>query len=1256
MITSDIPKPNNSKFVHLHVHTEYSLLDGAARIGKLVDRAAELDMPALAITDHGVMYGVIDFYKKAKARGVKPIIGCEVYVASRTMVDRDPQKDSDQHHLVLLAKDLEGYRNLTALVSQAHTEGFYYKPRVDHDRLARHSKGLIAMSACLAGEIPRLLLNSQERQARERAAFYRDTFGRENYFIELQDHDIPEQKQANRGLIRLAGELGLGLVATNDVHYVERKDAYIQDVLMCIQMGKTLQDTDRMKFDGAEFYLKSAREMAALFGEVPGALTNTLAIAEACDLQFDFGKHHLPAYPIPDEPAFAQWRRAHGSAPWPGVPWEAAEQYLTYLCKAGMEWRGCAHRDDYRRRLAFELQTICRMGFAGYFLIVQDFCAFSRREGILVGPGRGSAAGSLVAYVLGITDIDPIEYNLLFERFLNPERVSMPDIDIDFDFVRRGEVIDYVVHKYGSDRVAQIITFGTMAARAAVRDVGRVLNLPLADVDKVAKAIPAELGMTIEKAVEISPELQTLCQDSRIGHLVETARAIEGMPRHASTHAAGVVIAPSPLVDYLPVQRGSEEGVTTQFPKDTVEEIGLLKMDLLGLKTLTLIGDVINKIRRSRGLAIELKDLPLDDPKAYQLLSRADSLGVFQLESSGLRAILRELKPNSFDDIIALVALYRPGPLQSGMVEDFIRRKHGQTAVEYLHPALEPILKDTYGVILYQEQVMRIASELAGFTLGEADMLRRAMGKKKPEVIAGLRQQFIEGAVAHHIPEQTAGAIFDLMEFFAGYGFNKSHSAAYALIAYQTAYLKANYPVEFMAGLLTSVADSSDKVAQYVDESQRLGIRVLPPDVSASEIDFSVVVDPLGGGRQIRFGLAAVKNVGRGAIDSILLARETGGPFTSLDDFCTRIDNRQANRRVLESLIKAGALSSLGKRRPLLQALDKCMDVAARRQRDLATGQMNLFDFGGLGGEAGESGGFGGMGGLGGSGEPGGSDGTGGFMGIPGGSAAETAVPLPEIADFPHREILAMEKELLGIYFSGHPLEELRPWLEKQISMTIARIQPDNDQQRVKLGGLIHALRRTTTKKGQLMAYFTLEDWSGGVDVLVFPRTYERCAEKIQDDAVVILEGKIHYEEENKKIFCENLLVVDAAQLAASVDPVTAAQTSAAFDPARAAVGRKVNAAADTNPTNTNPQNPPHRPDAPTLQLWLPVASTDEGARERLISILRAHGGPSPVQLFFTADRKAFRLNPDLWVTLSGDLQAALGRHFDGIRMEVAQG
>ncbi|WP_328597343.1 DNA polymerase III subunit alpha [Heliobacterium mobile] len=1192
-------------FVHLHVHTEYSLLDGAARIGKLVERAVELNMPALAITDHGVMYGVIDFYKKCKAKGIKPIIGCEVYVASRTMFDRDPQKDSEQSHLVLLAKDQEGYRNLMTLVSQAFLEGFYYKPRVDHERLAKHSKGLIALSACLAGEIPRLLLDSQEAAARERAGMYRDIFGHDNYFIELQDHDIPEQKRANKNLIQLASDLNLGLVATNDVHYVERQDAHIQDVLMCIQMGKTLQDTDRMRFDGAEFYLKSAREMAALFGEYPSALNNTLSIAEACNVEFNFGAHHLPAFPIPEDPAFRRWQLENTASPWPGAPWGETEQYLVFLCKKGMAWRGIAERHHYRQRLAFELQTICRMGFAGYFLIVQDFCRFARDHGILVGPGRGSAAGSLVSYVLGITDIDPIEYNLLFERFLNPERVSMPDIDIDFDFVRRGEVIDYVVQKYGSNRVAQIITFGTMAARAAIRDVGRALNLPLADVDKVAKAIPTELGMTIDKALEMSPELQALREDPRIDNLISTAQAIEGMPRHASTHAAGVVIAPAPLNEYLPVTRGTENGVTTQFAKDTVEEIGLLKMDLLGLKTLTLIGDVLDKIKKSQGKEILLKDLPLDDPKAYQLLSRADSLGVFQLESSGLRAILRDLKPNSFDDIVALVALYRPGPLQSGMVEDFIRRKHGQTTVEYLHPNLEPILKDTYGVILYQEQVMRIASDLAGFTLGEADMLRRAMGKKKPEVIAGLRQQFVEGAVAHQVSEKTAGQIFDLIEFFAGYGFNKSHSAAYALIAYQTAFLKANYPVEFMAGLLTSVADQTEKVAQYIDECQRMHIRVLPPDVNASETDFSVVADNETKALQIRFGLAAVKNVGRGAIESILLARETGGRFTSLDDFCTRVDSRQVNRRVLESLIKAGAMSSLGTRRPLLQILDKCLEVAARRQRDLATGQMNLFEFGGED-----------------AGEPG--QGQGG---------AETAVPLPEVADFPHRDILTMEKELLGLYFSGHPLEEVRPFLEQRISMPIAQIQPDMDQQKVILAGVIHSLRRTTTKRGELMAYFTLEDWGGSVDILLFPRAYERFTDKIRDDSIVLLEGKIHYEEENKKIFCERLTPVNPEEASAAASQ----GDSIPFVQAAQKASEQISATAEPQKATLSPRQ---------VILKVPIPSTEKASIQVMLQILQKYRGNTPVQVCFLSDRRAFILDPCYNVQPTASLHEELQRFF----------
>ncbi|KAB2953304.1 DNA polymerase III subunit alpha [Heliorestis acidaminivorans] len=1164
-------------FVHLHTHTEYSLLDGAARISRLIDRAIDLGMPALAITDHGVMYGVIDFYKKAIARGIKPIIGCEVYVAARNRKDRDVQKDGEQHHLVLLAKDLEGYRNLMALVSKAHLEGFYYKPRVDHELLAQYSKGLIALSACLAGEIPSLLLRDQEEQAKERVALYHQIFGKENFYIELQDHGLSEQKKVNRQLIKLAQAFELGLVATNDVHYVNRKDAYLQDVLMCVQMGKTLQDSERMRFQGEEFYLKSAQEMAALFGDYPSALNNTLTIAEACHVDFTFGVNYLPPFPIPQDGHFEYWKAQQDQAPWPNVTWEETEKYLLYLCQQGMARRGISGQQAYEERLAFELQTICRMGFAGYFLIVQDFCNFSRQNDILVGPGRGSAAGSLVSYVLAITDIDPLAYDLLFERFLNPERVSMPDIDIDFDFERRGEVIDYVVKKYGSERVAQIITFGTMAARAAIRDVGRVLNVPLSEVDKVAKAIPAELGMTIEKALKVSPELQKLKENEEVEKLIETAQALEGMPRHASTHAAGVVIAPTKLVDYLPVQRGSDEGVTTQFAKDQVEEIGLLKVDILGLKTLTLVGDAIRKIAKSRGKKVDLKELPLDDAKTYALLGRADSFGVFQLESAGLRAILKELKPSHFEDIVALVALYRPGPLQSGMVDDFIARKHKRKAVEYLHPALEPILKDTYGVILYQEQVMRIASELAGFTLGEADMLRRAMGKKKPEVIAGLRRQFIEGAEKRGIAVETAGHIFDLMEFFAGYGFNKSHSAAYALIAYQTAYLKANYPLEFMAALLTNAADSSEKVAQYIEACRQMSIQVLPPDVNFSDVDFTVVSEK-GEKDKIRFGLAAVKNVGKNAIEAILLSREKDKHFRSLVDFCIRVDGKQVNRRVLESLIKAGAMASIGPRRPLLMILDKCMEVAEMRQRDLATGQMNLFDFGAE--EAGED----------------------------GQKSYNDDVPIPSVTEFPHRDLLTMEKELLGFYFSGHPLEEVRPLIENRTTLPLAQIQREMDQRRVTLGGIIHGLRRTTTKRGEVMAYFTLEDWAGAIEVLVFPRTYNSYSSQLIDEGIVIVEGKIHYEEENKKVFSERLTLLQPE------DRISLTYQKAV----EAEQCDKV------------------------VILRVPFASSEKKTVEALLEILQKHQGATPVQLIFLNDSRAFQLSPVYWVQENPHLQIEL--------------
>ncbi|MGB9920618.1 MAG: DNA polymerase III subunit alpha [Moorellales bacterium] len=1051
-----------ANFVHLHLHSEYSLLDGACRLEKAVAEAARQNMPALAITDHGVMYGVADFYRLAKQQGIKPILGAEVYVARRSRFDRQGQEEQSPFHLVLLARDYRGYQNLLRLVSRAYLEGFYYKPRVDRELLAEHREGLIALSACLAGEIPALFLKGREEEAVAAASWYREVFGPENFFLELQDHELAEQKRANRFLVDLARRLDLPLVATNDVHYLKREDATLHDVLLCIQTGKTLEDSKRLEFPTQEFYFKTGEEMARIFAEVPEALANTLAIAERCQVELPFGRLHLPHYPVPEG--------------------HTAESYLRHLCLEGLKERGLLHREEYRRRLEYELEVIFKMGFAGYFLVVWDLVNFAHREGILTGPGRGSAAGSLVAYALGITQIDPLRYDLLFERFLNPERVSMPDIDIDFCFERRGEVLDYLTRRYGGDRVAQIITFGTMAARAAIRDVGRVLNLPLSEVDRLAKLVPAELGISLDRALEESPELRQAYEgDDRVRQLLDFARALEGTPRHASTHAAGVVIAPEPLVNFLPLQKSPDGPVTTQFAMHVIEELGLLKMDVLGLRTLTVIGDTLKLIAQSGQQPPDLDNLSLEDPKTYALLSSGESVGVFQLESSGMRTLLRSLRPERFEDLVALVALYRPGPLGSGMVEDFIRRKHGQVEVKYLHPSLEPILRDTYGVILYQEQVMRIASELAGFTLGEADLLRRAMGKKKPEVLAAQRSRFLEGAVARGVAEETAAQIFDLMEYFAGYGFNRSHSAAYALVAYQTAYLKANYPVQFMAALLTSVRNHPDKVPVYIEECRRLGIEILPPDVNASLADFSIA------GNAIRFGLAAVKNVGEGAIESILRAR-ADGPFGSLADFCRRVDLRQVNKRVIESLIRCGAMDSLGAGRArLLAGLDACLEAGQRRQEDRLRGQLSLFDL------------------------------------ASGREELASEVELPEVPEYSPQELLAMEKEMLGFYVSGHPLAEYRKQLAVHTNYSLAELGQVEEGTVVKVGGLVGQVRRLTTKRNEVMAAVVLEDTTGTVEVLVFPRLLESAREFLQSGQVVIVEGRTDGAEEGVKILADRV-------------------------------------------------------------------------------------------------------------------------------------
>lgn len=1055
-------------FIHLHVHSEYSLLDGAARIKGAVAKAKQLGMPALAITDHGAMYGVVDFYKACLKAEIKPILGCEVYVAPRSMQDRTPRIDDNYNHLVLLASNETGYHNLLELVSLGFTKGFYYKPRVDKEALARHSEGLIALSGCIAGEVAAKILAGENEKARQAAVQYQDIFGAGNFYLELQDHGFAEQRTANRELLKIHKELNIPLVATNDVHYINREDAESQDVLMAIQTGKSIDDPSRMKFQSEELYLKSEEEMQLLFGETPQALRNTMEIAERCQLEMNFGQYFLPHYAVPE---------GHN-----------VDTYLKDLCYEGARRIFGALSNEVQERLVFELDVIKQMGYSAYFLIVWDFIHFARENGIAVGPGRGSAAGSLVAYALGITNIDPLKYGLLFERFLNPERVSMPDIDIDFCYERRGEVINYVVQKYGTDKVAQIITFGTMSARAAIKDVGRALSIPYGEVDRVSKLVPTELHVTIEKALNDVAELKELYQQSpEVKKLIDTAATLEGMPRHASTHAAGVVITQDPLTHYLPLYKNTDGPVTTQFAKETVEELGLLKMDLLGLRTLTVIDDAVHLIKESTGTELNLEQLPRDDAAVYEMLSRGEASGIFQLESSGMRAILRDMRPEVFEDIIAVVALYRPGPLGSGMVDDFIKNKHGLSQVQYLHPKLEPILKDSYGVILYQEQVMYIASNLAGFTFGEADLLRRAMGKKKPEIIAGLRSQFIEGAVKNEVGKDVAGQVFDLMAFFAGYGFNKSHSAAYALVTYQTAYLKAHYPVQYMAALITSVRDNSTKVATYIEECRRLDIEVLPPDVNESRQSFTPV------GQKIRFGLTALKNVGPGAVEFIIRNREQEGPFSSYADFCRRIDTKTINKRVLESLIKCGAFDSLGHRRAQLMAsVDSGLSLAQQTQRERENGQLSLFD----------------------------------FFDEDDGDAMH--LELPDIAEYPEKQLLMLEKETLGLYISGHPLIEYRAALDRLATTTASELSELADEAPVVLGGVIMAVKKINTRKGDTMAFLTLEDLTGIVEVLVFPRPYNSNKLLINVDEAVLVKGRVTGSGEEIKVICEEISTIDS--------------------------------------------------------------------------------------------------------------------------------
>jgi len=1056
------------QFVHLHTHTEYSLLDGASRVKDLVKKAKKFNNPAIAITDHGVMYGIIDFYKAAKKEGIKPIIGCEVYVASRTRFDRVPRVDDNSFHLVLLAKNQQGYRNLMKVVSKGFLEGFYYKPRVDFQLLQENAEGLIALSGCLAGEVAQLILKDKISEAEELACGYREIFGPENYYLEVQDHFIPEQKKVNRALVQISERTGIPLVASNDSHYLAREAAPVHDVLLCVQTGKTIDDQDRMRFQGNEFFLKSPSEMYALFSDYPEALENTLVIAEQCNVDFDFSQTHLPYYQIPE-----------------GYDHNA---YLKKICNEGLRKRFTEITPELESRLDYELGVILEMGYASYFLIVWDFVKYAHENNILVGPGRGSAAGSLVAYCLFITDIDPLKYGLLFERFLNPERVSMPDIDIDFCYELREKVMDYVVEKYGEDKVAQIITFGTMAARAAVRDVGRALNIPYPEVDRIAKLIPFEPGMTIEKAL-CNDDLKELTKkDANIRKLLEVSRSLEGLPRHASTHAAGVVISKDSLVNYVPLQKTADAGNVTQFPMGTLEELGLLKMDFLGLRTLTVMQEALDSVERSTGKKVLFSDIPLDDDKTYGLLSQGNTAGIFQLESAGMRNILKELKPNKFEDIIAVVALYRPGPMEQ--IPTFIESKHGKKPIKYLHPRLEPILKETYGVMVYQEQIMQVAAEMAGFTLGQADLLRRAIGKKKMEILTEQREIFVKGCVHKGFSEKLANELYDLIVKFASYGFNKSHAAAYAMIAYQTAYLKANYPLEFMAALLTGNMSNTDKITAYVDDCRRQGIEVLPPDVNVSLANFTVSEG------KIRFGLAAVKNVGLSSIESIIETRERIGRFKSLRHFCNEVDLRVCNKKNVESLIKSGAFDSLGAfRSQLMAVMDETLCRAQSYHKERKNGQLSMFEL---------------------------------FSEEEDWDLSRDV--LPELDELTIKEKLSFEKELLGLYISGHPLDQYRETLETQ-AVSINDLKGLRELGKVTLGGIIHNIKPLVTKKGKTMAFFTLEDLGGEVEVVVFPELFEQSREVLKSENVITLTGKIDRNSEDEvKIIGEKMYSLNKVQ------------------------------------------------------------------------------------------------------------------------------
>ena len=1161
-------------FVHLHTHTEFSLLDGAASIKKIIGRVKELGMKSCAITDHGAMYGVVDFYKEALAEGIKPIIGCEVYVAPGSRFDKAFDQSTRYYHLILLCENYTGYKNLSYIVTKGFTEGFYYKPRIDFELLSQHHEGLIALSACLAGEIPRKLSADDYEGAKKTAEKYAELFGKDNFFIELQDHSLAEQKKTNPLLIKLARELGLGLVATNDIHYADKSDAKYQDVLMCIQMQKTVNDADRMRFETDEFYIKSPDEMERLFSYVPEALENTVKIAERCNMEFDFGTRHLPSYDVPD-----------GKTAW---------EYLNELCRSGLEKRYETVTPELSERLDYELSVIKSMGFVDYFLIVWDFIHYAKSHGVGVGPGRGSAAGSIVSYTLEITDVDPIKYNLIFERFLNPERVSMPDIDVDFAPEGRQKVIDYVVQKYGTENVAQIITFGTMKAKLAVRDVARALDIPYGEADKIAKLIPNDPKITIDKALEISSELASLYEsDPKITELIDTSRALEGLARHSGTHAAGVVICKEPIVNYMPLQT-NDDVLTTQFVKDTVEGLGLLKMDFLGLRNLTVINNAVNIIEKTRGIKIDLSSLDYDIKEVYDMISTGNTEGVFQIESAGMKSFMQELKPTCLEDIIAGIALYRPGPMDS--IPRYIYNKNHPAEVTYKHPILADILDVTYGCIVYQEQVLEIVRSMAGYSLGSADMLRRVISKKKADKMAIERNNFIygkqdengewviDGCVRRGIPEKTAIEIFDEINEFANYAFNKSHAAAYAFITYQTAYLKTFFPVEYMASLISSV-DDLNKINEYLINCKTLGIDKLPPDINMSGDSFTVEKNA------VRFGLTAVKNVGKSFITGVLEERGRGGLFKNFFDFAHRMADREINKRAVESLIKCGAFDSLGaKRSQLMQIFEGVMDSEAESKKSNVAGQLSLF----------------------------GED-----------TPVATDEDLPQIEEFPKSLLLSMEKETTGIYFSGHPMEEYEDIVRRITPVNIGTImssaeknedgtytQTDSgvkDGQTVKLCGIITSRKNKTTKNSTQMAFLRIEDLFGGMEIIVFPKVLAKYGSIMNEGEIIEADGRVSLrEDEEPKLLCESVRLLS---------------------------GIKIN---DTEKANEEHTAVSKEDFAGKRVLYIKMGTYDDDVFKTAVRLLSSTPGETPV-CFFCADTKKRIYSPkNYWIDEKSDILCRL--------------